>query len=282
MRASNEVSTRPALVLAIAIAATWATATPAQSAGEPINLTPIADCPDDPNQDEDCRMGAIVADTNTSILRTPRANVVQKQFLVSARLNDGPIRRYSLNFKQPVSDYFARTNHSGPIAYQYSSLGHEHLVVYTNQGALEIRTKEVGLEGPPSLAVVDQRSRRVLARYYDRCINPAILSTAAGKTFWDEARSVCVSTVTGRVAPPNTCTRQKSNGCRIEVPTTFTPEPMPLADLHAMLRDLQALELAPISHATASFGGTSGWGVTIAKVPGKPLLIVHAAYDHDE
>lgn len=280
MREISKVRTLATLV-SLVVAATLAMTAPSRTASAPINLTPVVECPDDPNQDDDCSLGALIA--SAPILRTTqRVGVVQQKLRILGRLNDGPMRRYSLNFKQPVTDYFARTNHSGPLAYQYGSLGKEHLVVYTNQGALEIRTKEVGLEGPPSLAIIDRRNRRVLARYYDRCINPAILSTPAGKTIWDEVRRVCVSTVTGRVAPPNTCTRQKSNGCRIEVPATFTPEPMPLADLYAMLRDLQALELAPISHAIASFGGTSGWGVTVAKVPGKPLLIVHATYDHDE
>ena len=237
-------------------------------------LMPITSCEEDEG-DHLCNVAGLVlgkGGARSSIRRQVRGETMIKKFLISGKLNGGPPKPYTLTFSQPLSDYFASTNHSGPIAYDP---GHD-LVVRTNRGRLRILSK-VQIEDPPNVVVIDERSWNVVARYYRPWIDLSFLRRRA--PFWDEGRNTCVSMPSqGRaVTFAGTCTKPKRvayynahsipEGFERAVGTTTEK-------IDAAVRDLRTLRLQAMNTEGTGHGG-QGWGVYAYRVTGTHILVLY-------
>ncbi|MBP6014419.1 MAG: hypothetical protein KBA31_19480 [Alphaproteobacteria bacterium] len=240
-------------------------------------LVPITECPEEEAGDT-CEVGGLAWYGPTSkapIRRHISGDKVIKQFLVTGRLNGGRARSYALTFSQPTTDYFAATNRSGPIAHDTASLGEKHLVVRTNQGSLRILSS-VGIEPPPHIVIVDERSWQVVARYSSPCIDLTFLNRV--KPFWDEGRHICVAPLneTQETATAKNCTKPKRVPvCSpYEVPKGFLPAiGTKLSSIDAAVRDFRTLRLNANNTDGTHFGG-SGWSVRAYRVTGTHYLVL--------
>lgn len=238
-------------------------------------LQPIAVCPEG-EAGATCEVGGLAwygPASEVPVLRKVQGKKVLKTFLVKGQLNDGGSRPYALTFSQSVGDYFAQTNRSGLIAYETASQGERHLKVRTNRGSLRILSN-FGIEPPPHIVVIDERSWHVIARFYSPCIDLSFLRP--GTPFWDQGRGVCISRSSGRQPITKGCTKPK----RVDVcdPYTLPSEFVPatgtrLDSIDAAVRDLRALRLSANDAEGTYFGG-SGWGVRAYRLTGTPYLVL--------
>jgi hypothetical protein len=257
-----------------------ATAIAVQFVGAPSHardvLTPIAECPEEESGDT-CDIGGLAwygPASKIPIRRGVRGKRVVKTFLITGQLNGGRAKPYALTFSQSTGDYFAPTNRSGPVAYEAASQGEKHLVVRTNQGSLRILSN-FGIEPPPNIVVIDERSWEVIARYYSPCVDLSFLKRET--RFWDEGRGVCVSSPGRRQAITSAkgCTKpRRVNVCD---PYTFPREFVPatgtrLDSIDAAVRDFRKLRLSANDPEGTYYGG-HGWGVRAYRVAGTPYLV---------
>jgi hypothetical protein len=235
-------------------------------------LTPVAACP---AGDLSCIVrGLWVESKAKSLIRTRTTSAgVEKTFFITGALNGGESRRYALRFTQQRWDYFAATNHSGPIA-QYGPP--TDLTVLTDQGSLRIETPELRADRIPNLVVVDARHWRVLARQYtetgDDCPDLSFLTRKRTRGLWDDGGQRCVArplTEKGALTKGTGCVRPRKGDCSI--PRTFAPAPMTIDQLNATVRDMRILRLW--ENTTGEFGG-SGWTVESYRPPDKNLVVI--------
>lgn len=192
---------------------------------------------------------------------------VIKTLLLKGSLNGGPPRPYALKFSQPLSDYFALTTRSGPIAFMLNA--EDKTIVRTNKGDLHILSK-FKEEPVPNVVVIDRPTKSVVARYYSTCLDLTFLRRAS--RIWDEGRGRCV-TLDGRSAPlASNCAKPKKQTCTLkQVPKGFERASIPPDDI-AALRDMRQLGLATYNGGI-EYGGR-GWGVDVFRVKGTKLLVL--------
>jgi hypothetical protein len=195
---------------------------------------------------------------------------ITKIYLIEGSLAGGETKPYALKFVQPIADYFAQTDHSGPIAHWGEVDGSP--IVLTTRGHLLILTEGVHLEAIPNFVIVDERSGRSLARYYNSCTNLSFLSVRTG-TVWDELGGRCIEVESG-LKSRGSCTRPTMDAC-LGVPSRFKPATgMTLKRLRELARDIGSLDLQSNEPDGTFFGG-DGWGVWPYRVPGTPFLVVY-------
>ena len=236
-------------------------------------LTPITAC-EEYEGGHQCLVAGLVWSEPASkaqIQREVRGKSVIKRFLVTGELVGGPAKPYALAFSQPLSDYFAPTNHSGPIAYEPG----DDLIVRTTLGRLRILSK-VQIEDPPNIIVIDDRSWEAVARYYRPWIDLSFLRRRA--PFWDEGRNICVSVPSrGRVVTfAGTCSKPKRVATydSYSIPKGFERAGTTTEKIDAVARDLRTLRLQAMNAAGTGHGG-EGWGVYVYRVPGTHLLVLY-------
>lgn len=236
------------------------------------DLTPVAVCP---TGDLSCIVrGLWVESKAKSLIRTRTTSAgIEKTFFITGTLNGGESGRYALRFAQQRWDYFAATNHSGPIA-QYGPPTYP--TVLTDKGSLRIETPEVRAERIPNLVIVDARHRRVLARQYsetgDDCLDLSFLTRKRVHGLWDDAGQRCVArplTEKGALPRGTGCVRPRKGDCWI--PRAFAPAPMTIDQLNATVRDMRILGLW--ENAPGEFGG-SGWTVESYRPQNKDLIVI--------
>ncbi|NOT42580.1 MAG: hypothetical protein HOP13_19055 [Alphaproteobacteria bacterium] len=238
-------------------------------------LVPLAECPEE-ESGETCDTGGLAwygPASKIPLRREPRAKAVIKQFLVTGQLNGGRAKPYALTFSQLLTDYFAPTNRSGPIAYEIASRGERYLAVRTNRGSLRVLSN-FGIEPPPHIVVIDERSWDVIARYYSPCVDLSFLKRA--KQLWDEGRGLCVSLPGQRHPFAKGCTKPtRVDTCSpFTVPNWFVPaKGTRLESIDAAVRDFRTLRLNANDAEGTHFGG-SGWGVRAYRVTGTPYLVL--------
>ena len=262
-----------------------------ESAGARDTLNPSGVCPPETEQPDayygyrsgTCEVGGLAWDGKgaaKSIRKRLIGDFVIKVFLISGRLNNGKPSPYALTFRQSLTDYFALTDRSGPVAYDVLSSNEGRMVIWTDRGWLHILTKGIGLEPPPNVVVIDEQRSEVLARYYDECIDLSFLNRRQPIIIWDEGRRRCVSLTPGkhRVVRSNTCERPKTTDCggRPSVPSHFVPAAgFTIHELDRTIRDMRRLRLSP-NNQSGYFGGT-GWGVRAYRIPGTSYLILRGS-----
>jgi hypothetical protein len=239
-------------------------------------LLPSTDCPK-VDGGEICVVGGLVAVAKArQLLRTiRRGDTVTKVLLVSGSLNGGNAKPYALKFTLPTDDYFANTNHSGPVATLTNAT--DKPLVVTNRGTLLILTKGVQTEPIPNTVIIDERHWRVLARYY-KCIDFSLLAQTP-TVIWDDGRQRCVAVR----RKPGAKHQATSRGCRSPAPaecgaiqTDLAPEIVPLRRLEAAVRELRSLGLRVTDPYDIGlhFGG-AGWLVLAFRVPHTHLIVIH-------
>jgi hypothetical protein len=241
-------------------------------------LRPIADCPTE-EAGTTCEVGGLAWYGDASkapVQRKAKGDRVLKRFLVTGQLNGQPEKPYVLAFSQLRTDYFAQTDRSGPIAYEVASLGSPHLEVRTNRGSLRILSK-FGIEPPPHIVVIDERSWLVVARYSSPCIDLSFLRRTG--PFWDEGRGVCVSRSTRQELPRSVSGCQKPK--RVDacmpymMPSGFVPAKGTRLELiDENVRDFRTLRLS-VNDPDGTYFGGSGWGIRAYRATGTPYLVLH-------
>jgi len=233
-------------------------------------LTPVTECPPPPGYYDfgECRvMGLQQPGAGAGLRTAPNRRYVVKRFPVTGALNGGETKRYVLEFMQPVTDYFAFTDHSGPIAVDRREAG---LVVLTTQGPLRI-TQGARIEDAPNIVVIDERRWHVIARYYTPCLTLALVKRR--DAIWDAGRKRCVSmrpgsdhaTFAGSCAKPTKC-------IPYELPKGLVPaHDVRLEQIDTSVRDLRDLGLS--TNSPGKFGG-GGWGVDAYRAPGTPYIVL--------
>ena len=253
------------LIACFALTVAWQFA----AAGENV-LTPVTECPLPQGHYDfgECEvLGLQQAGAGEGLRTEPGRKHVVKRFPVTGSLNDGKPKRYVLQFKQPVSDYFAFTDRSGPIAVDRREAD---LTVLTTQGSLRI-SKGVSIEDPPNVVLIDARRWSVIARYYTPCLTLSFMKRR--DAIWDAGRKRCVSmrpngdhsTFAGSCAKPTKCTPY-------ELPKGLVPaRDVRLEQVEESVRDLRDLRLS--TNSGGKFGGM-GWGVEAYRAPGTPYIVL--------
>ena len=265
---------KPLRSVATLVISSWLVAAPSLAREV---LEPVAVCPEEEAGDT-CEVGGLAwygPASKVPVRRKVQDTKVLKTFLVTGQLNGGRAKPYALTFSQSVNDYFASTNRSGPVAYESASEGERHLDVRTNRGSLRILSK-FGIEPPPNIVVIDERSWHVVARYFSPCIDLSFLERRA--PFWDDGRGLCISPPGQRQSSRSvaSCARPKRvTACeRYTLPRGFVPATGTRLDLiDANVRDLRVLRLNTNNPDGTYFGG-SGWGVRAYRVTGTPYLVL--------
>lgn len=238
-------------------------------------LTPITACEEDEGRHQ-CDVWGLAwsgSDSTAPIQRTVQGKRVIKTFLLSGSLNGGPARPYALKFSQPLDDYFALTNRSGPIASVLNA--DSATIVRTDRGELRILSKFVR-EPIPNIVVIDNPTQKVVARYYSPCIDLSFLKRRT--PFWDEGRGRCVSVRRdGRPSAfAGTCAKPKEVApatCAYErMFSGFTAVRTTEEQIDAVARDLRPLRLAAYNE-NMQFGG-AGWGVRAYRLNGTRFLVI--------
>ena len=239
-------------------------------------LTAVTSCEPDEKRHQ-CDVWGFVwggSDSTAPVQRTVQGKRVIKTFLLRGSLNGGPPRPYALKFSQPLDDYFAFTNRSGPIANVLNA--DDATIVRTDRGELRILSKFVR-EPIPNIVVVDNPSQRVVARYYSPCIDLSFLKR--GTSFWDDGRGRCVSfRRDGRATTSaGTCARPKEvapDACADErMPSGFTAVRPIGEQVDAVARDMRPLRLYAFGEEDMELGG-AGWAVRTYRVKGTRLLVI--------
>ncbi|MFM9863668.1 MAG: hypothetical protein ACKVRO_08675 [Micropepsaceae bacterium] len=239
-------------------------------------LTPVTSCEPDERRHQCDVWGLVWAGSGATapIQRTLQGKRVIKSFLLTGVLNGGPPRPYALKFSQPLDDYFASTNRSGPIASVLNA--DDATIVRTDRGELRILSKFVR-EPIPNIVVVDNPSQAVVARYYSPCIDLSFLKRRT--PFWDDGRGRCVSVRRdGRAtAFAGTCAKPKEVApvtCAYERMFSGFTAVRPVGEqIDAVARDMRPLGLYGFGDADMELGG-GGWGVRTYRVEGTRFLVI--------
>ncbi|MCE9521195.1 MAG: hypothetical protein K8S25_02035 [Alphaproteobacteria bacterium] len=250
----------------------------AQTATARVTLLPLTECPTDIDPVELCAVRGFVwagKKEKKAIRRQIGRTTITKTFLVTGRLAGGKPAPYAVKFTQPLSDYFAHTDHTGPVAHVWTE---DQAVLLTTRGRLKISTRDIGVESWPGFTIIDRKRWQAIARYYDNCIDLSILNRPNLTTLRDDVRAQCISLADGKAIPgEKSCPRPQKAECN-RIPENFQPFELTVEQLYTAVRELRQIRLTRDENEKSQFGG-SGNGVSVFSVPNTKYLVVHAFCD---
>ena len=149
---------------------------------------------------------------------------------------------------------------------------HNHPVILTNRGPLEVLTRAVTIGADPFVILVDAKRQRVFARYSD-ARDTHIVQSARGIKVWARQSDACVSAPSERpellIADERAC----DPAFALESSDRFAPAShVTLERLLKLVPDLENLQL--VSSGPGDFGG-GGWTVMVYTVRNQPFLIIY-------